>query len=75
MERNDQLNEVLNDLVRINNDRVEGYEKAIDETKEKDGDLKAVFHRMADESKQYASELKNEIRRYGGDTSTGTTIS
>ena len=75
MERNDQLNEVLNDLVRINHDRIEGYEKAIDETKEKDGDLKAVFHRMADESKQYASELKNEIRRYGGDTSTGTTIS
>ena len=75
MERNDQLNEVLNDLVRINNDRIEGYEKAIEETKDKDVDLKAVFHRMADESKQYASELRNEIQRHGGEVATGTTIS
>ena len=75
MERNDQLNEVLNDLVRINNDRIEGYEKAIEDTREGSSDLKAVFHRMADESKQYASELKNEIRRNGGEVATGTTIS
>ncbi|HYF30338.1 MAG TPA: PA2169 family four-helix-bundle protein [Chitinophagaceae bacterium] len=75
MERNEQLNEVLNDLVRINNDRVEGYEKAIEETKEKDADLRAVFHRMADESKQYASELRNEIARNGGEIATDTTFS
>lgn len=75
MERNEQLNEVLNDLVRINHDRVEGYEKAIEETKDKDADLKAVFHRMADESKQYASELKSEIQRNGGDVASGTTFS
>ncbi len=75
MERNDQLNEVLNDLVRINNDRIEGYEKAIDETKDADRDLKAVFHRMADESKQYASELRSEITRNGGDAATDTTVS
>ena len=75
MERNDQLNEVLNDLVRINNDRVEGYEKAIDETKDADGDLKAVFHRMADESKQYASELESEVRKAGGEPANDTTVS
>jgi uncharacterized protein (TIGR02284 family) len=75
MERNEQLKEVLNDLIRINNDRVEGYEKAIDETKDKDVDLQAVFHRMADESRQYASELRSEVQRYGGDTATDTTVS
>lgn len=77
MERNDHLNEVLNDLVRINNDRIEGYERAINETKDRDTDLQAVFHRMADESRQYASELKNEIRRNGGsgDVAEGTTVS
>lgn len=75
MERNDQLNEVLNDLVRINNDRIEGYEKAIEETKDRDSDLQAVFHRMADESRQYASELKNEIQRRGGTTAQSTTAS
>ena len=75
MERNEQLTEVLNDLVRINNDRIEGYERAIEETKDKDVDLQAVFHRMADESRQYASELRNEIQRTGGEVATGTTVS
>lgn len=75
MERNEQLNEVLNDLIRINNDRIEGYEKAIDETKDKDVDLQAIFHRMADESRQYASELRSEVQRNGGDTATDTTVS
>lgn len=75
MERNEQVREVLNDLIRINHDRVEGYEKAISETKEKDSDLQAVFHRMADESKQYASELESEIKRYGGEPAEGTTLS
>lgn len=67
MERNEQTTEVLNDLIRINNDRIEGYEKAIEETKDKDVDLQAIFHRMADESKQYASELKSEVSRTGGE--------
>ena len=75
MERNDQVNEVLNDLIRINHDRVEGYERAISETKDKDTDLQAIFHRMADESKQYASELESEVRRRGGDPADSTTIS
>lgn len=75
MERNEQLNEVLNDLIRINNDRIDGYEKAIDETKDKDVDLQAVFHRMADESRQYASELRSEVQRNGGEIATDTTVS
>lgn len=75
MERNEQLNEVLNDLIRINNDRVEGYERAIEETKDKDVDLQAIFHRMADESRQYSSELKNEVQSSGGDVASGTTAS
>ena len=75
MERNEQLSEVLNDLIRINNDRIEGYEKAIDETKDRDTDLQAIFHRMADESRQYASELRSELQRTGGEVATGTTVS
>lgn len=75
MERNEQTNEVLNDLIRINNDRIEGYEKAVDETKDKDVDLQAIFHRMADESRQYASELRSEVQRNGGEVAEGTTNS
>ncbi len=37
---------VLNDLIRINNDRIVGYEKAIKESKDTDVDLIAVFTKM-----------------------------
>ncbi len=75
MESNEKLVEVLNDLIEINNDRITGYEKAADETKEVDVDLQAIFHKMADESRKYKSELVNEVSRLGGEPSTGTTNS
>ena len=56
--------EVLNGLLKINNDRVEGYQKAAEETTELD--LKTVFKSMADESKKNASELSREIKKSGG---------
>jgi len=75
MARNEKVTEVLNDLIKINNDRVEGYERAVEDTRDKDVDLQAIFHRMADESKQYASELESEVRKSGGDVATDTTVS
>jgi uncharacterized protein (TIGR02284 family) len=60
-----KISEVLNDLLRINNDRIEGYEKASKETD--DVDLKALFTSMAAESRIIATELTREIRNYGGD--------
>jgi uncharacterized protein (TIGR02284 family) len=57
--------EVLNDLLRINNDRIEGYERATDETP--DLDLKTLFSNMSDESRKYANQLTEMIRNYGGD--------
>ena len=66
---------VVNDLIRINNDRVEGYEKAIDELKDEDADLKTLFQRYVSESRQYAVELETEVRRLGGDPADGTTNS
>ena len=53
MATNDNLVMVLNDLIRINNDRIAGYEKAADEARDIDVDLRAVFSRMAEESRQY----------------------
>ncbi|MGZ5253652.1 MAG: ferritin-like domain-containing protein [Flavitalea sp.] len=75
MATNENLIEVLNDLIRINNDRVEGYQRAVDEAKDIDVDLKAVFNRMSDESRQYASELTQEVVKMGGEPATGTTTS
>lgn len=75
MATNDNLIEVLNDLIRINNDRIVGYEKASDEARNIDIDLRAVFSRMADESRQYAAELTQEVVKLGGEAATGTTNS
>ena len=73
MSTNENLVETLNDLVQINNDRIEGYEKAAEETKDIDVDLKAIFFKMAEESIKYKTELVNEISKLGGEPATGTT--
>jgi len=75
MESNKKIAEVLNDLIRINNDRVAGYQKAAEDAREVDMDLLAIFHRMADESRQYASELTAEVVKLGNQPATGTTAS
>lgn len=75
MATNDNLVGVLNDLIRINNDRIEGYERASKEAKDIDIDLRAIFTRMADESRQYAAELTQEVVKLGGEPATGTTAS
>ncbi len=73
MTTNEKLVEVLNDLVQINNDRIEGYQKATEEAKDLDVDLKAIFIKMAEESIKYKTELVNEVGKLGGEAATGTT--
>jgi uncharacterized protein (TIGR02284 family) len=62
MEKNEAMNEVLNDLVKINNDRISEYERAISESKELDIDLKGIFEEMVHQSNQYKGELCEKIR-------------
>jgi uncharacterized protein (TIGR02284 family) len=73
METKEMMTTVLNDLVEINNDRIEGYERAISELKDQDADLKALFTNMMDESRQYKMQLTSEIAAAGEETDTGTT--
>ncbi len=67
--------EILNDLVKINNDRIAGYERAINEAKDLDVDLKATFESMIAESRDYKSQLEAEIVKDGGEVEEGTTTS
>ncbi|QPH37702.1 ferritin-like domain-containing protein [Pedobacter endophyticus] len=67
--------EVLNDLVQINNDRIEGYEKARKELTDSDADLKSLFLNMIEESQKYKMALATEIAALGEDIDTGTTNS
>jgi uncharacterized protein (TIGR02284 family) len=69
----DKIVDALNKLVEINNDRVEGYEKAIDETE--DTMLKSLFTRFAAQSRSNRSELEGLVRSHGEDPVEGTTTS
>lgn len=73
MENKDKLVSLINDLIEINNDRIVGYEKAIDELKEENADLRTLFHRYIQESKQYKNELVHEVKRLGGNPDVNST--
>lgn len=75
MNSNEKCVEVLNDLIRINNDRIEGYQKAAQETQPEDGDLRNIFQQMAQESRQFKQELAAEVVHHGGEVAEGTMAS
>jgi uncharacterized protein (TIGR02284 family) len=56
--------EILNSLVEVNNDRIQGYETAIQEAK--DSQLKVEFSLFIVTSKRCVKELCDEIKRLGG---------
>jgi len=66
----------LNDLVEINNDRIVGYERALEEVKDPaDADLKALFTSMINESRKIRVDLAGEVQALGGTFEAGTTAS
>jgi uncharacterized protein (TIGR02284 family) len=69
--------EVLNDLILINNDRIEGYEHALRELRDNDGfdEMEPVFLRFIDDSRRYKIELGSEVQALGWDMAEGTTAS
>lgn len=75
MDTNNESVEILNDLVQINNDRIKGYIKAIENLKNEDEDLKPLFLSMIDESRTCKMALSNELNVLKADTDTGTTNS
>jgi uncharacterized protein (TIGR02284 family) len=64
--------EVLNNLIEINGDRIEGYATASGETD--DSNLKALFNKFKQTSEVFKSELMAEVNRLGGETVEGTRI-
>lgn len=64
---NEKTVDVLHDLIRINNDRIAGYERAINESKDLDVDLKSMFEGMVRESQQYKEQLLEKSGQLGGD--------
>lgn len=69
---NDKTVGVLNSLITINNDRIQGYETAIDETE--DQDLKTLFAQFIQTSKMCKNELVSAVTKLGGTPDDGTRI-
>ena len=75
METTEKTIEVLNDLIEINNDRVAGFEKAIKDLEEPNMDLKAVFEKLAGESRENVGALTGAVSQAGGEAESGSSAS
>jgi len=75
METSEKTIDVLNDLIKINNDRVAGFEKAGEDLDYEDRGLQSIFSKLADDSRGYSAELSALARQYGTDTEEGTSVS
>lgn len=73
MENNKQVAEVLNDLIQINNDRVEGYEKALKNLKNGNDDLRTLFTGFIDQSRNLRNVLGAEVQNLKVKMDEGTT--
>ena len=65
---------ILNDLVKINLDRVEGYEKAIKDS-EAGSSLISTFRDMESQSNRIVTKLTEKVTSLGGEASKDTTVS
>ena len=65
--------EILNRLIEVNNDRIQGFKTASEEIKEKK--LKPLFVQFALTSQIFKQELSREIYSLGSIPTEGTTIS
>lgn len=72
---NEKTSEVLNDLIRINNDRIEGYNRAEKECDDEDSDLQSVFRQMSAESRSYVTDLSKYVSASGENPTDSTTTS
>ena len=71
METNNQKTiDELNNLLEINNDRIEGYNHAVKETDE--SDLKTIFSQCSTTSLKCKQQLTAEIQKLGGTPVEGT---
>jgi uncharacterized protein (TIGR02284 family) len=73
---NERLIEILNELIRINNDRIEGYERAAHEIRDTfQAELKSWFFTMAEDSRTYKNDLIDAVIGLGGEPASRTTTS
>lgn len=69
----DNTIETLQDLMKINNDRIRGYKKASEHLQEDQDHLKTLFKELEDQSFENNVEIRNELQKLGGDLEASAT--
>jgi uncharacterized protein (TIGR02284 family) len=67
-----QSADALHELLYFVNDRIEGYQRAVDESQ--DPQLSGYYKQLVSQSQQFANELNGYLREQGGDRQTSTTV-
>lgn len=62
----------LDELLLFVNDRIEGYKRAVAETK--DAQLKSYYQKLVGQSKDFADTLNDYLTKKGGERETSTTL-
>lgn len=65
---------VLNDLIKINIDRITGYEKAIKDLDSSEVKLKALFSKVSEDSVEIKSQLTESVVKLGGEPADDRTL-
>ena len=75
METTEKTMDVLNDLIKINNDRTAGFEMAAEDLEGQDQDLKSLFSKLAYESRNNVTELSAIVNQNDSEAETDTSFS
>ncbi len=75
METTTKATEVISDLIEINNDRSDGFKRALKDLGDGDFDLKTLFEQYSTQSREFAQELTALGVTHGADTDTGNSAS
>jgi uncharacterized protein (TIGR02284 family) len=74
MNDNKKIITVLNDLIKINIDRITGYEKAINDLNASEVMLKTLFNQVAEDSHDIKSQLTEKVVALGGEPASDRTV-
>lgn len=71
MNNNERTIDVLQELNQFVNDRIEGYERAANHTK--DPAHQSYYNDLKNQSRQFSNEINSTLSSMGGDTQSSTT--
>ncbi len=68
-------NNLLNELIELNNDRIAGFEKVLADIDDENVDLKEIFQEFSTQSRRFSQELTTIVAASAGEPETGNSVS